>query len=113
MQHHTFLGWENAAHRAYRGTRRIRAVHASHGDRALARLAIVDGDDTAAVESPGDFILILAGGYAGVAIDTTIGVTQKLHSRHLSHPRFSSRDDLTQRSLRLLHPGCRVEPISR
>src|SRR3546814_4120805 len=49
-----------------RRARRIRAMHARHGHRALARLAVVDGDDAAAVDAPRHVVLVLAGGDAGV-----------------------------------------------
>src|SRR5262249_50080721 len=66
---------EDAAHRAHRGARRVGAVHAGHRDRALARLAIFDGDDAPPVESPRHLILVLARGDACVALDAAIGVT--------------------------------------
>jgi hypothetical protein len=52
-------------------------VHAGHRDRALARLAVVDGDDAAAVDAPRHLVLVLAGGDAGVALDATVGVAEK------------------------------------
>src|SRR6202008_4261940 len=82
VQHDTVLGRIDAADRTDRRARRIRAVHASHRDRALARLAIIYGDDAPAVDSPRHFVLVLAGGNAGVAVDATIGIAKKFHARH-------------------------------
>src|SRR5262249_12610520 len=69
VQHHRIGGGEEAAHRAHRRARRVGAVHAGHGDRALARLAVVDGDDAPAIDAPRDLVLVFAGGDAGVALD--------------------------------------------
>jgi len=46
------------------------------GDRALARLAVIDGDDAPAI-MPQDIVLVLAGGDASVALDATVGVAEK------------------------------------
>src|SRR6476660_2037509 len=64
---------EDAFGRADRGAGRVGAMHAGHGNRALPRLAVVDGDDPPAVDAPGHLVLILAGGDAGVAIDAALG----------------------------------------
>jgi hypothetical protein len=58
-------------------------MHASHRDRALARLAIIDSDDAPPVDTPRHFILVLARGHAGVAVNASVSVAKKLHSRHL------------------------------
>src|ERR1700729_4228705 len=60
----------------------VGAVHAGHRDRALARLAVVDGDDAPAIEAPGYLIFVLARGHASVAVNAAIGVAEELHSRH-------------------------------
>src|SRR5262249_23680960 len=52
VQHHRVGGGVEAVHRAHRGARRVGAVHAGHGDRALAGLAIINGDDAAPVDAP-------------------------------------------------------------
>src|SRR5262249_18518961 len=80
VQHHGVGGGEEAAHRAHRRAGRVGAVHAGHGDRALARLAVVDGDDAPAIDAPRNLVLVLAGGDAGVALDAAVGVTEKFHS---------------------------------
>src|SRR5262249_25989742 len=90
---------------------RVGAVHAGHGDRALARLAVVDGDDAPAVDAPGHFVLVLAGSEASAALDATVGVAEQFHA---SHCRASlSGLDLTERGFGLLHSGYRIEPINR
>ena len=48
----------------------------------LPRLAVVEGDDAAAVDAPGDVVLVLAGGDAGIALDATVAITEELHSCH-------------------------------
>src|SRR5262249_13329751 len=72
VQHRPVDARIDAAHRADRLTGRVGAVHAGHGDRALTRLAVVDGDDAAAVDAPGHFVLVLAGSDASVALDATV-----------------------------------------
>jgi hypothetical protein len=57
-------------------------VHARHGDGTLAGLAVINGDDAPSVDTPGNFVLVLAGGDASVALDTAVGVTEKLHPCH-------------------------------
>src|SRR5690606_8606818 len=61
VQHDAVLGVIEAVGRAYRHAGRIGAMHAGHGKRKLARLAIIDGDDATPVDAPGGFVLILAG----------------------------------------------------
>src|SRR5207244_5065989 len=82
VQHHRVGGGEEAAHRTHRRAWRVGAMHAGHRDRALARLAVVDGDDAPAVDAPGDLVLVLAGGDAGVALDAAIGVAEEFHPSH-------------------------------
>src|SRR6185295_7061541 len=77
MQHHGVSRGVEAVHRADRRAGRVGAVHAGHRDRALAGLAVVDGDDTATVDAPRHLVLVLAGGDAGVALDATVGVAEK------------------------------------
>src|SRR6187399_2930246 len=79
VQHHAVGGGVEAVHRAHRRAGRVGAVHAGHRDRALAGLAVIDGDDTAPVDAPGHLVLVLAGGYAGVAFDATVSVAEKFH----------------------------------
>src|SRR5690606_3318352 len=74
VQHDAVGRRVEAAYWADRGTGRVGAVHAGHGDRALAGLAVVDGDDAPPVDTPGHLVLVLAGGDAGVALDATVGV---------------------------------------
>jgi hypothetical protein len=57
-------------------------VHAGHGDRPLAGLAVIERDDAAAVDAPRDLVLVLAGGDAGVAFDAAVGVAEKFHPGH-------------------------------
>src|SRR5262249_32414409 len=82
MHHGAVGGGEDGAGRAHRLARRVGAVHAGHRDRALARLAVVDGDDAPAVDAPGHLMLVLAGGDAGVALDATVGVAEEFHPGH-------------------------------
>src|SRR5262249_42286971 len=77
VQHHAVGGGVEAVHRAHRLAGRVGAVHAGHGDRALARLAVVDGDDAPAVDAPRHLVFVLAGGDASVALDATVGVAEK------------------------------------
>src|SRR5581483_8390224 len=77
---------EDRIGRADRLARRVGAMHAGHGDRALARLAVVQRDNAPAIDAPGHIMLILAGGDASVAFDATIGVAEKFHSRHVPPP---------------------------
>src|SRR5262249_57622748 len=94
-------GGVEAVHRAHRRAGRVGAVHAGHGDRALAGLAVIDGDDAAAIDAPGHLVLVLAGGDAGVALDATIGVAEEFHT---GHGRCSlCRFDLTECGFGLLH----------
>src|SRR4051812_10417220 len=58
VQHDAFLGLIEAVDRADGRARRIRAVHAGNRDRALARLAVVDGDDAAPVDTPRHLMLV-------------------------------------------------------
>src|SRR4029077_13616721 len=73
VQHHRIRRGVEAVHRAHRRARRVGAMHAGHRDRALAGLAVIDGDDAAAIDAPRHLVLVLAGGDAGVALDATIG----------------------------------------
>src|SRR5262249_60512177 len=68
--------------RAHRRAWRVGAMHARHRDRALARLAVVDGHDAPAVDAPRHVVLVLARGDAGVALDATVGVAEELHAGH-------------------------------
>src|SRR5215471_4751826 len=52
VQHHGVGGGVEAVHRTHRLAGRVGAVHAGHRDRALARFAVVDGDDAPAVDAP-------------------------------------------------------------
>src|SRR4029077_5944038 len=111
VQHHAVRGRVEAVHRTNGGAGRIRAVHAGHRHRTLARLAVVFGDNPPTVDAPRHLILVFAGGDAGVAFDATIGVAEKLHSRH---GRSSlRRSDLAQRSFWFLHARHRIEAIGR
>src|SRR5437588_12297104 len=82
MKHDTDRRGKDAAHRTYRGAGRVGAMHARHRDRALARLAVVDGDDAPAVDSPRHLVFVLARGDARVAFDAAVGVAKELHSGH-------------------------------
>ena len=82
VQHHGVGGGVEAVDRAHRRAGRVGAVHAGHRDRALAGLAVVEGDDAAAVDAPGHVVLVLAGGDAGVALDAAVGVAEELHAGH-------------------------------
>src|ERR1700704_387460 len=101
VQDDAFRGLVEAVDRAHRHARRIRAVHAGHRDRALARLAVVQRDDAAAVHAPGHFVRVLARGDAAVALDAALGVAEKFHSRHVG-PRSLSYARSTWQSVVLV-----------
>src|SRR5262249_58264484 len=82
MQHDAVGRGVEAVHRADRRARRVGAVHAGHGHRTLARLAVIDGDDAPSVDAPGHFVLVLAGADAGIALNATVGVAEEFHSGH-------------------------------
>src|SRR3982074_3283596 len=82
MEDDAVIGRENARHRAARRARSVGAVHAGHRDRALSWLAVIDGDDAAAIDAPRHLVLVLAGGDAGVAVDAALRVTKELHACH-------------------------------
>src|SRR5664279_3077815 len=82
VQHHRVRRGVEAVHRADRRAGRVGAVHAGHGDRALAGLAVIDSDDAPAVDAPGHLVFVLTGGDAGVAFDATVGVAEEFHSSH-------------------------------
>src|SRR5690606_8746190 len=84
MQHHAVVGLVEAVDRTDCGAGCIGAVHAGHGYRTLARLAVIQRDDAAAVDAPGHVMLVLAGGDAGVAFDAAIGVAKEFHTGHRS-----------------------------
>src|SRR3977135_3737986 len=86
VQHHAVRGGVEAVHRTDRLARRVGAVHAGHGNRALARLAVIDGNHAPAVDAPRPLVFVLAGGDAGVALDATVGVAEKFHSSHAQAP---------------------------
>src|SRR6185295_14931533 len=44
--------------------------------------AVVDRDDAAAIDAPGNVVLLLARGDAAVALDAALGVAEKFHSGH-------------------------------
>src|ERR1700722_12730263 len=82
VQHDGVGGGVEAAHRTHRRTRRVGAMHAGHRHRSLTRPAVVDGDDAPPIDTPRHFVLVLACGDAGVAVDASISVAEKLHPRH-------------------------------
>jgi hypothetical protein len=82
MQHHGIGRRIKAIDRTNGCAWRVRAVHAGHGYGAFARLSVIQRDDAAAVYAPGNLVLVLARGDAGVAFDATIGVAKKFHARH-------------------------------
>src|SRR5258705_13926036 len=90
VQNHAVGGGVEARHRTDRGAWRIGAMHAGHRHRAFAGLAVVDGDDAAAIDSPRHFMLVLAGRDAGVALDAAVGITEKFDA---SHDLFSPHAD--------------------
>jgi hypothetical protein len=61
-------------------------MHARHRYRAFAGFAVVERNDAAAIDAPGHFVLVLAGGDAGIALDATVGVAEKFHSSHDRSP---------------------------
>src|SRR5260370_1275169 len=81
MEDDAVIGRENARHRADRGAGSVGAVHAGHGDRTLAGLAVVDSDDAPAGDAPRHLVLVLAGGDAGGAPHAAGGVAAEVDSR--------------------------------
>ncbi len=61
-------------------------MQATEMDRALAGLAVIDGDDAAAVDAPRNLVLVLAGRHAGVAFDATVGVAKEFDAGHWCDP---------------------------
>jgi hypothetical protein len=57
-------------------------MHAGHRDGTLTRNAIIDGNHPATVHAPGHFMLLLASRYTAVALDATLGITEKFHAGH-------------------------------
>src|SRR5690606_30132143 len=89
------------------GARRIAAVHACHGHRALTRSAIVQRNYATTLYAPRNVVFVLAGGDAGIALNATVGIAEELHSRHYYVLRLR-RLDLTQRHLAFMHVRHRV-----
>src|SRR4029077_2129779 len=109
VQDHAVGGGEETIHRTHRRARRVGAMHAGHGDRSLARLAVVGGDDAAAVAAPRYLVFVLAGGDARVALDAAVGVTEEFHASHCGSS--LRRPDLAERRFGFLHSGDRVEAV--
>src|SRR5262249_8572081 len=110
VQHDRIGRGVEAVHRTDRRAGRVGAVHAGHRDRALAGLAVIDGDDATPVDAPRHLVFVLAGGHRGVAFDATVSVAEKFHS---SHDAVSlSCTNLAQGCLGLLHAGYRIESVS-
>lgn len=65
---------------------RVRAMHAGNGDGSLSRFAVINGDHAAAINPPGNFMLILARRYTSVAFNTPLSITEKFHSSHNLFP---------------------------
>jgi hypothetical protein len=82
MQHDAVLGRIVASDRTDRRAERIGTMHAGHRYRVLAGLAVVDGDDAAAIDAPGHLVLVLAGGDAGVAVDAPVRIAKEFHAHH-------------------------------
>src|SRR5262249_24431035 len=82
VQHDAIVGGVDGFGRTYGLAWGVGAMHARHRNRALARLAVIDGDDAPAVDAPRHLVLVLAGGDTSVALDATVGVAEKFHSRH-------------------------------
>jgi hypothetical protein len=57
-------------------------MHAGHGDGFLAGLTVLEGHDAPPVHTPGHLVLVLTGGDATVAFDTTLGIAKKFHTCH-------------------------------
>src|SRR3546814_3505075 len=83
MQHPAVRRGVEAVDRADRRAGCVGAMHAGHGDRALADLAVVDCDDTAAIDAPRLVMLVLACGDAGVALDAAVGIRSEEHTSEL------------------------------
>src|SRR5205814_9941163 len=86
MQNHTVRGGVEGINRTDRLAWRVGAMHAGHRHRALARLAIIDRDDAAAIDPPRHLVLIFAGGDTGVAFDAAICVAEEFHPSHRRLP---------------------------
>jgi hypothetical protein len=61
-------------------------MHAGHRYRTFTGFAVVERNDAAAIDTPGHFVLVLAGGDAGITLDATVGVAKKFHSSHDRSP---------------------------
>ena len=82
VQHDAIRGSVEAVDRTDRLAWRISAMHARHRYGSFARFTIIDGDDASAINAPRHFVLVLARGDAGIALDATVGVAKKFHSSH-------------------------------
>jgi hypothetical protein len=74
MQHHGIRRGVEAGNRADGSARRIRAMHAGHGDGTLTGLAVIDRDNTAAINAPGHFMFVFASRDAGIAFNAAFRV---------------------------------------
>ena len=81
VKHHAFFVLVEAVDRAHRHAGCVRTVHAGHGDRPFAGLAIIDGHHPAAVDAPGHLMLVLASRHTGIALNATLSVTKELSPR--------------------------------
>src|SRR3546814_11545672 len=84
MQHNGVLRGVEAVDRAARRAGCVGAMHAGHGDRTLAGLAVVDRDDTAEIDAPRHVMPVLACGAARIALDAAVGIAKEFHPGHVS-----------------------------
>jgi hypothetical protein len=84
VQDHTFVGAIKSIDRAYRHAGRIAAMHTGDRDRFFTRHTVIQGNDAAAVHTPRHLVLVLASRDATIALDATLGITDKFHSCHLN-----------------------------
>ena len=82
VQHHTLIGTVKAVDRADCHAGRVAAMHAGDRDGFFTRYAVIQSDDPAPVHSPGHLVLVFASRDATVALNATLGVTNKFHTCH-------------------------------
>ncbi len=102
MQHHGIRSGVKTVRRD-KLPRRVRPYSACrHRDGAFAGLPSLMVTTRRRLIPHGTSWLVLAGGNAGIALDTTFGVTKEFHPCHLRSS--ATRNDLARVTFRFLHP---------
>jgi hypothetical protein len=86
VKHYAVIGGIEAIYRADSSTRSVGTMHTGNGYRFLSGFTITQGYDATSVNTPGNFVLVFAGGYTPVTFDAAFSITQKFHSSHNYFP---------------------------